>query len=173
MSLTVILPVLCPPPARARTGAGGEALTKGQSYTLPPVPYCVGDKPLRDLVDLRQAGDLDSLPPGCFAPSATTFSEQFKSFIPDYKLIGIVVPEKLARPNRSGRYTCKNPGTGASVACIVWTIRSGFIAGTFIKSDASKFKAFIQVAYGIEVVDPRSSDLQFAPFVGKPPASAR
>jgi hypothetical protein len=160
--------VLCPLSANAAKGTGAEALTKGQSYVVPAVPYCINQDALHALVDLRRSADLDTLPDGCFSPSAAKFSSKFKGFIPDYKVTGITVPEKLTTPNRYGKSSCTDPDTGATVNCTMRIIESGFLAGTLVGADSSRTTAFIEVGYGIEVSDPRSGDLQFAPLAAKP-----
>jgi hypothetical protein len=167
--LAVGLSLSCPLAGQARTAT--EALTKGQSYALPPVTYCTGRDALEALVALRRGGDLDGLPPGCVRPNATQFAAAFRGFIPDHKVSGIVVPEKLAQPNRFGNDKCADPGTGAPVNCVYRIIRSGFVAGTFVAAEGAKMPAFIEVADGIEVIDPRSGALQFAPLPGRPTAA--
>jgi hypothetical protein len=74
------------------------------------------------------------------------------------------VPEKLANLNRYGKSTCMDPDTGAAINCTMRIIKSGFIAGTFVGADSSRTTAFIEVGYGVEVIDPRSGELQFAPL---------
>jgi hypothetical protein len=165
------LSVACPLAGQARTAS--EAMAKGQSYALPVVTYCTGQDALDALIALRRAGDLDTMPSGCFRPSSARFSAEFKGFIPDHKVAGVVVPEKLSRPNRFGNATCEDPETGATVHCVFRIIRSGFVAGNFVGTEGAKTPAFIEVAYGIEVIDPRSGDLQFAPLAGQKPISAR
>jgi hypothetical protein len=113
------------------------------------------------------------LPTGCFSPGAAKFSGEFKGFIPDHKVSGVTVPEKLITPNRCGRSTCKDPDTGAAVNCTLRIIQSGFLAGTLVGADSSRTTAFIEVGYGIEVSDPLSGDLQFAPLAAKLATSAR
>jgi hypothetical protein len=163
--------IACPPAARARTAT--EAFAKGHSYAIPPVTYCTGRSALDALIALRHDGDLDSLPPGCFSPGPARFSAAFTAFIPDHKVAGVALPEKLSHPNRFGRSTCADPDTGASVSCVFRIIRSGFVAGTFVGPSGARTPAFIEVAYGIEVIDPRSGDLQFAPLSGPAPMSPR
>ncbi len=160
-------------PAAARARTATEALTKGHSYVLPAVTYCAGQDALSALVELRHAGDLDRLPPGCFSPNDLQFAAAFKGFIPDHKVSELTVPEKLSHPNRFGQYKCADAATGASINCDVHVIRSGFVAGTLVGANGAKIPAFIEVAYGIEVIDPRSGDLQFAPLAGEKPASAQ
>jgi len=159
------------PAAHARTAT--EALTKGQNYVFPALTYCAGQGSLDALVELRHAGDLDSLPPGCFSLNDTRFAAAFKGFIPDHKVSGLTVPEKLSHPNRFGQNKCADAVTGASITCDVHVIRSGFVAGTLVGANGAKIPAFVEVAYGIEVVAPHSGDLQFAPLAGPKPASAR
>ena len=60
--------VLCPLGAKAASGPGVETLTKGRSYAVPAVTFCTNQDALRALVNLRNAGDLDTLPSGCFRP---------------------------------------------------------------------------------------------------------
>ncbi len=169
----LLLGVALAGPAVARMRTATEALTKGQSYMLPDVTYCAGQDALGALVDLRHAGDLDRLPPGCFSPNDARFAAAFKGFIPDHKVSGLTVPEKLSHPNRFGQYKCSDAVTGASINCDVHVIRSGFVAGTLLGTNGARIPAFIEVAYGIEVIDPRSGDLQFEPLAGPKPASAR
>jgi hypothetical protein len=163
--------VAAPAAAQARTAT--EALAKGQSYVLPAMTYCAGQDALDALVELRHAGDLDRLPPGCFSPNDAQFAIAFKGFIPDHKVAGLKVPEKLSHPNRFGQNKCTDAGTGASINCDIHVIRSGFVAGTLVGANGAKVPAFIEVAYGIEVIDPRSGDLQFAPLAAQKPTSAR
>jgi hypothetical protein len=170
-SLAFSLSIACPPAGHARTAT--EALTKGQSYVLPALTYCTSRDAVDALVALRQAGDLDSLPPGCFSPDASRFSAEFNGFIPDHKVSGITVPEKLSHPNRFGKSTCTDPQTGAAVNCVFRVIRSGFVEGIFVGAKGSRTPAFIEVANGIEVMDPRSGELQFAPLAGQQPTTAR
>jgi hypothetical protein len=150
--------------AHAASGPGVENLQKGHSYALPAVTYCTSADAVTALVGMRQSGDLASLPAGCHDPRADQFAEQFKGFIPDYKVAGLTVQEQLAHSRRS----CVDPRTGQPVACGLRVVKSGFIAGTFVQADASRLRAFIEVGYGIEVVDPRSGTLQFAPLSGQP-----
>jgi hypothetical protein len=156
--------VLCPLGAKAASGPGVETLTKGHSYAVPAVMFCTSQDALRTLVNLRNANDLDTLPSGCFRPSAAKFEGEFKSFIPDHKISGIAVREKLATLNRYGTSTCIDPDTGAAIHCTMRIIKSGFIAGIFVGTDSSRTKAFIEVGCGVEVIDPRSGELQFAPL---------
>jgi hypothetical protein len=158
MMLLILIGPLLAPAAMAR---GVEAMAKGRRYSLPPVIFCIGKDALGALIDRRRAGDLDSLPAGCFSAAATA---RFTGFIPAYKVSGLSVREKLTRPNRHGQFTCPDPATGGSVSCTVWIVRTGFIAGVLVGSDASRTPAFIEVGYNIEVVDPQTGDLQFAPL---------
>jgi hypothetical protein len=162
-------PLLAP----AALARGVEAMAKGRSYSLPPVIFCTGRDALAGLVDRRRAGDLDSLPSGCFSAAATAPAARFTGFIPAYKVSGLSVREKLTRPNRHGRFTCPDPATGGSVSCTVWIVRTGFIAGMLVGADSSKTPAFIEVGYNIEVVDPQTGDLQFAPLPEGAPAPSR
>jgi hypothetical protein len=163
--------VLSPLGANPAMARGVEALTKGQSYAVPAVAYCTNEAALHALVDLRHSGDLDTLPPGCFSPGVAKFLAEFKGFIPDHKVSGITVPEKLITPNRYGRSTCTDPDTGAATKCTLRIIQSGFLEGTLVGAGSSTTTAFIEVGYGIEVSDPRSGDLQFAPLAAKPAMS--
>src|ERR1700733_5455980 len=163
--------VLCPLGANAARGPGVETLTKGQSYAVPAVTFCINQDSLSALVTLRHGGDLDTLPSGCFRPSAAKFAGEFKGFIPDHKVSSIAVPEKLVTLNRYGRSTCIDTDTGAATKCTLRIIKSGFIEGTFVQADSSRSIAFIEVGYGVEVIDPGSGELQFAPLAAKPATS--
>lgn len=165
--LLILIGPLLGPAAMAR---GVEAMAKGRSYSLPPVTFCTSKDALDTLIDRRRAGDLDSLPTGCLSAIATGPAARFTGFIPAYKVSGLSVREKLTRPNRHGRFTCPDPATGGSINCTVWIVRTGFIAGVLVGSDASRTPAFIEVGYNIEVVDPQTGDLQFAPLPSRPPA---
>ncbi len=171
----VLLILVGPILAQAAMARGVEAMAKGRSYLLPPVIVCTGKDALGALIDRRRAGDLDSLPSGCLSAAATAPGARFTGFIPAYKVSGLSVREKLTRPNRHGRFTCPDPATGGSVSCAVWIVRTGFIAGVLVGSDASRTPAFIEVGYNIEVVDPQTGDLQFSPLPSRPaaPTSSR
>jgi hypothetical protein len=165
--------VLCALGANAAMARGVEALTKGESYAVPAVAYCTNADALHALVDIRHSGDLDTLPSRCFRPGAAKFSAEFKGFIPDHKVSDITVPEKLITPNRYGRSTCTDPDTEVAVKCTLRIIQSGFLAGALVGADSSRTTAFIEVGYGIEVSDPHSGDLQYAPLAAKPAMSPR
>ncbi len=152
------------PAANATPGPGAEVLARGQVYVIPALTYCTSGDAGGALARLRQDGDLSGLPPGCFHPDAADFAARFKGFIPDHKVSGMAVMERLSQPNRFGRSPCPDPATGTPTLCVVRVIRSGFIAGTFIGPGGTRTPAFIEVGFGIEVADPQSGSLQFAPL---------
>jgi hypothetical protein len=145
-------------------------LARGHTYALPALTYCTGAAALEALVARRRAGDLDTLPDGCHRPTAAEFARRIMGFVPDHKVTGIAAPEKLMHPVRRGGAPCTDLDTGARVNCAQRIIRSGFIAGYFIAPDATKTQAYIEVGDGIEVADPRTGALQFAPLAVPRPA---
>jgi hypothetical protein len=157
-------------PLAAWPRGAAEMLARGHTYALPVLTYCTAPAALEALVARRRAGDLDTLPDGCHRPTAAAFARRFMGFVPDHKVTGIAAPEKLMHPVRRGGAPCTDLDTGARVNCAQRIIRSGFIAGYFIAPDATKTQAYIEVGDGIEVADPRTGALQFAPLAVPRPA---
>ncbi len=152
--------------AAAEARSAMEALSRGLTYPIEAVPYCTSPDALGTLVTMRQSGDLDTVPAGCTSPTDAAFAQEFRGFIPDHKVTGLSVREKLVHPNRFGRYPCPEPPGSAPATCEVRVFRAGFVAGNLVGADSSRTPAYIEVGYGIEVVDPKSGDLVFQPLTG-------